>query len=111
MMSYNVDVKPNKPFPSQFAFGSQYSIEVTETLTKTSEDQQTVQTPSDSDRRQEERLQKATGVGKEEGWREVPGSSTAPSTVTIQNNLMRSPRVTDGVSECTEALNVGPGRQ
>lgn len=42
---------------------------------------------------------------------EVPGSSAAPSTVMIQNNLIRSPRMTDGVSECTEALNIGPGKK
>lgn len=43
--------------------------------------------------------------------REVPGSRAAPSTVTMQNNLTRSPRVTEGVSEYTEALNTGPGRE
>ena len=48
---------------------------------------------------------------KGKGWREVPGSKAAPSTVMIQNNLMRSPRMTDSVSECTEALNIGPGRK
>lgn len=42
---------------------------------------------------------------------EVPGSRAAPSTVTIQNNLTRSPRMTEGVSEYTEALNMGPGRK
>lgn len=48
------------------------------------------------------------GRGRE---KEVPGSSAAPSMVTIQNTLIRSPRVTDGVSEYTEALNTGPGRK